>query len=356
MQARVTPGLPNRLRTGPGTDYDTISQIPATGIFTVLSGPQCGPEGWSYWRVQYGSTIGWTAEGDGATYWLEPLSLSPLPPTPTPPPIACTLAPRLIIGAAGRVLPGLPNAIRNQPYRGGNSVVMGEMPGGSFFSVLGGPQCDGEGRYWWQVNYNGVVGWTPEGEGVTYWVEPWAGDGPPAPACTLIPRLTAGASAYVIPGPSNVIRSAPGTGPASTVIGQIPGGAFFYVTGGPQCGNDGRYWWPIRYQGITGWTGEGEGTTYWVAPFVCLTSGPARLVPGGTGRVLPGPANALRSTPGTGPGSTVIGEIPSGGVFTVIGGPQCGNDNRVWWHVSYNGVAGWTAEGEGGTYWLEPVQ
>jgi hypothetical protein len=141
---------------------------------------------------------------------------------------------------------------------------------------------------------------------VTYWLEPWAGDGPPTPVCTLIPRLTAGASAYVIPGPSNVIRSGPGTGPASTVIGQIPGGAFFYVTGGPQCGKDGRYWWQIRYQGITGWTGEGEGTTYWVSPFVCLTSGPARLVWRHRARTPP-PGERAPHHARHRPGSTVIG-------------------------------------------------
>ncbi len=252
------------------------------------------------------------------------------------------------------MLPGLPNVLRSQPRRGTDSAVILEMPGGAFFGVENGPMCDSEGRNWWYVNYQGIKGWTPEGQGSTYWIEPYAGDSPPV-SCTLAPRLTRNTSAYVIPGPSNVIRNAPGTGSNSSVIGSIPGGAFFYVFGGPECGNDGRYWWQIQYQGINGWTGEGEGSTYWVAPFTCTFAPPARLVPGGIGRVLPGDANVLRSQPGTGASSTVIGSIPGGGQFTVLAGPQCGNDGRVWWQVQYGGAIGWTAEGEGGTYWVEPV-
>ena len=354
MQARITPGLPNTLRNGPSSSAAEIGQIAAGGIFTVLSGPQCGTEGWSYWRVQYGNQIGWTAEGDGGTYWIEPIGFN-TPPTPTPPPPAtCTLAPRMSLGTAGRVLPGLPNVLRSQPRRSADSAVITEIPGGAFFGVENGPICGPEGRYWWQVDYQGIKGWTPEGEGSTYWIEPYVGDGPPV-TCALAPRLTVNTSAYVLPGPSNVIRSAAGTGSNSTVIGSIPGGAYFYVLGGPECGNDGRYWWPMQYQGITGWTGEGEGSTYWVAPYTCTFGPPTRLVPGGIGRVLPGDPNVIRSAPGTGTNSTVIGSIPGGGQFTVLAGPQCGNDGRVWWQVQYSGVTGWTAEGEGSAYWVEPV-
>jgi hypothetical protein len=265
MQARITPGLPNRLRSAPSSSATVLGQIPAGGIFTVLSGPQCGPEGWSYWRVQYGNQIGWTAEGDGATYWIEPLGYTP-PPTPTPPPPAtCSLAPRMMVGVAGRVLPGLPNVLRSQPRRGADSAVILEIPGGAFFGVEGGPVCGPEGRYWWYVDYQGIKGWTPEGEGSTYWIEPWPGDGPPA-ACTLAPRLAIGGVGRVLPGDPNVLRSAPGTGSNSVVIGSIPGGGQFTVLAGPQCGNDGRYWWQVQYGSAIGWTAEGEGATYWVEP------------------------------------------------------------------------------------------
>jgi len=354
MVARVTPGDPNRLRSAPGSNNSVVGQVPGGGVFTVLSGPQCGPEGWTWWRVQYGSTIGWTAEGQGSTYWLEPYGYTPPPP---PPPVTCGPAPRLQVGVAGRVTPGQPNILRSQPRRGSDSAIIGEIPGTGVFSVLAGPQCGPEGRYWWQINYQGLVGWTPEGQGSIYWLEPYPGDGPPPSpvACTLQPRLTVGAAGYVLPGPSNVLRSQPYRDGDSQVIGQIPGSAFFRVLSGPQCDNEGINWWQVNYQGVVGWTGESQGSSYWVAPFVCVNSGPTRLVPGITARVTPGEPNVLRSQPGTGSGSAIIGEIPGGGQFVVLSGPQCGSENRIWWQVQYGSLIGWTAEGERGEYWLEPI-
>mgnify|MGYP005840256527 CR=1 FL=1 len=82
---------------------------------------------------------------------------------------------------------------------------------------------------------------------------------------------------------------------------------------------------------------------------------PPRLSIGGQGRVAPGGfPNNIRSLPGS--SGDKIGEIPPGGVFTVLDGPRCSTlDKIVWWQVRYNTTFGWTAEGQGGVYWLEPV-
>ncbi|MCB9453145.1 MAG: hypothetical protein H6672_17060 [Anaerolineaceae bacterium] len=68
--------------------------------------------------------------------------------------------------------------------------------------------------------------------------------------------------------------------------------------------------------------------------------------------------NNVRSIPGT--SGTYLGEIPPGGVFAVLEGPQCSQvDKLVWWRVDYNGLVGWTVEGKvdngESDYWLEPV-
>lgn len=68
--------------------------------------------------------------------------------------------------------------------------------------------------------------------------------------------------------------------------------------------------------------------------------------------------NNVRSIPGT--SGTYLGEIPPGGVFTILSGPQCSQvDKLVWWQVTYNTITGWTVEGkvENGRsdYWLEPL-
>jgi hypothetical protein len=77
---------------------------------------------------------------------------------------------RLVTNAYGRVTPGKPNNMRNQANRLGAKV--GEIPGDGLFYVLEGPVCDTEGRAWWRVDYNGLQGWTAEGEGTSYFTEP----------------------------------------------------------------------------------------------------------------------------------------------------------------------------------------
>lgn len=70
-----------------------------------------------------------------------------------------------------RVVPGLPNQIRDVP---GGSAIVGSIPSGDTFDILEGPQCaalNGTNYLWWKVNYYGVIGWTAEaGDGV-YWLE-----------------------------------------------------------------------------------------------------------------------------------------------------------------------------------------
>lgn len=72
QHGRVTPGLPNNLRSGAGIWYHRVGQIPGGGTFTVLDGPVCSGF-YNWWQVNHRGTVGWTAEGAWGTYWLEPL-------------------------------------------------------------------------------------------------------------------------------------------------------------------------------------------------------------------------------------------------------------------------------------------
>lgn len=86
----------------------------------------------------------------------------------------CTqsLPSRLSVGAQARVLPGTPNNVRSTYSTTG--ALLGSLPGGTVFSVTGGPQC-AEGILWWQIYAGGIVGWTGELQGPSYWVEPVTG-------------------------------------------------------------------------------------------------------------------------------------------------------------------------------------
>ena len=64
-----------------------------------------------------------------------------------------------------------PNNLRSQPATGD---VIGRIQPGEDFQVVAGPECV-DGMYWWQVDYHGTVGWTAEGDGRVYWLEPTVG-------------------------------------------------------------------------------------------------------------------------------------------------------------------------------------
>jgi hypothetical protein len=77
---------------------------------------------------------------------------------------------RLMINQPARVTPGAPNNLRALPNV--TAELVGRMPGGSEFMVLQGPVCDAAGLAWWQVSYEGLIGWTVEGQGSEYYTEP----------------------------------------------------------------------------------------------------------------------------------------------------------------------------------------
>lgn len=258
--------------------------------------------------------------------------------------------PRLVAGSQARVTPGLPNVIRAQPWRGPSSPVVGEIPAGGVFTVLAGYglQCS-DGMNWYYVSYNGIVGWTPEGSGGVYWTEPLV-----ANSCAIAPRLSIGGQGRVTPGLPNVIRSQPWRGAGSSIIGLIPAGGVFTVQSGPSCAN-GIQWWLVQYGGITGWTGEGEGASYWVEPVTGGNSGicqglPPHLTVGASGFASHGYDVPLYPQAMTG---APILTMPAGSWFRVLSSPIC-SEGVQWWQVRFNNYEGWVKETNGSEYAVDP--
>lgn len=67
----IIPPLPNRVRQGPGKTYAIVGKIEPGDVVKVLDGPVCA-NGWAWWKIIYHNITGWTAEGDGQSYWLSP--------------------------------------------------------------------------------------------------------------------------------------------------------------------------------------------------------------------------------------------------------------------------------------------
>lgn len=62
------------------------------------------------------------------------------------------------------------NRLRQSPSTDG--TILMEIPNGAVFVVTTGPECDDEGIVWWQIDYDGVVGWTAESLGDERYIVP----------------------------------------------------------------------------------------------------------------------------------------------------------------------------------------
>lgn len=79
----------------------------------------------------------------------------------------------------------------------------------------------------------------------------------------------------------------------------------------------------------------------------------SRLSVGDFARVTPGEANNVREEPAE--TAALVGQIPGGGLFEVIGEAVC-DDRFVWIEAAYDDFTGWTVEANAESYWVEPVE
>jgi len=73
----LDPPIPSRVRALPGRSGELVGEVGPGEFVVVEAGPECA-DGYIWWRVRSEKgLVGWTVEGDAASYWLV---------TPTPPP------------------------------------------------------------------------------------------------------------------------------------------------------------------------------------------------------------------------------------------------------------------------------
>lgn len=149
-------------------------------------------------------------------------------PTGTPVPITCpgSLPSRLYPGLQGYLIPiGIENRVRSSPSTNGDRL--GLIPLGGIFEVLDGPVC-GDGFTWYEVDYNGLVGWTVEGGNGGYWLAEFVVRG-------KSPRVVCEA----FTASSTNKRTGPGTD--NDIAGQLVNGGLQIL--GQANGSDGFVWW-----------------------------------------------------------------------------------------------------------------
>ena len=306
---------------------------------------------------------------------------TPPPPRPTatiapytPAPSVCPTPNRQIFeGATVEVAPGPPNNLRSTPSTRGQ--LIGRLAAGTRLLVTQGPTC-AEGLNWYFVRNSGGEGWTAGGDGSRYWLVPLSIAPtatpyvpPTGPTCQRINEsIYPGVVVQVRPGAANNWRQGPSL--SSPVLGEFPGGTVLEVQSQATCA-DGINWYRVQFSEGTGWTAGGQNGAYWLdaigvrptptipAPTrtpipppndpVCQTPNP-ELGPGVRAQVAPGVANNFRAAPTT--NSRVLGIYPAGSVLDVLEGPVCA-DGINWYRVQSTESGGWTAGGQGGSYWLQ---
>lgn len=171
--------------------------------------------------------------------------------------------------------------------------VLAIMPGGATFNMVSGPVCGGFGNFtWWQVNYNGLVGWVTEGAvrsiygSNQYWIAPLDVGGatftptptstPRPPTATPTTWPTSAAACPGAPAPKLVVG---GRARVAQVYSSLRAGIqsdrilrimrptdTIEVLAGPFCSFGPYNWWQVRSANVIGYATEGTGGTYWLVP------------------------------------------------------------------------------------------
>ncbi|MBI5928924.1 MAG: hypothetical protein HY862_06425 [Chloroflexi bacterium] len=159
----------------PGTILDTLGtptgflSVTADGVVSshLTNNPAVGTIIWQPVRPQE-VQLGWVTPAGGA-FALTQITL----PGTIGGAVVCPNTPgtRMAVGGRGQVVfsDGQPLRVRSTP----NGAFLLEMPEGTQFVVIGGPDCTG-GRYtWYQIQLtNGTIGWSAEGDADGYFMEP----------------------------------------------------------------------------------------------------------------------------------------------------------------------------------------
>ena len=273
--------------------------------------------GYSEWRLGEGSALG------------TPISQV------VQPPIACLteLPSRLIIGRSAHVLPGGSNNMRDAANVNANLLL--QIPEGANMTVLDGPTCVNN-LAWWQVNYNGTIGWTVEGSGIDYWLSPGLNT-------TIAPNLQGAVLEVTQSG--GVVTARDGLSRAANEVETLLWGDRVLWTG-VMTSNQTLNWFHVNL---------GNGQNAYIEDTGAFTvEDPGYQTPGifvgGTVSVTANGAGMHLRT-GTSTYSAEVATLQQGQTMTVTGGPFY-SEYYIWWQYQLtNGATGYAVDVAS---WLNP--
>lgn len=160
--ARVSaPGGLN-IRQAPSTAGVLVTRLGFGQRLSVLEGP-ISADGYIWWKVDDGQgNVGWGAQGNESEEWLsdqvgdaQPVNRSPR------------------VGDRVRVTMEQGQLLTVRTVPGTSAVVATQVPNGSEFTVLAGPQS-ANGYFWFQIRSDDgrVEGWAADGSDGTRWLSP----------------------------------------------------------------------------------------------------------------------------------------------------------------------------------------
>ncbi|MBA2468437.1 MAG: SH3 domain-containing protein, partial [Chloroflexia bacterium] len=338
------------LRSGPGASFGVIAIMP-DGAQVELTGESSN----GFSRLTWNGNNGWastqflTTEGGPTEPTPAPVEPTGTPTSPAPESPSIGETP---VGTATVSTGGLSLNMRGGP--GTSFGVVRSIPNGAQVEVMGSAQ-----NGFLPVRYGGTTGWassqylrtgstgTPVTPTATATATPTATATATAPPTSpssdgAIGDTVTGSATVTTVGLSLNIRSGPGT--SFGVIRSIPSGSQVDLMGASQ-----NEFWPVRYQGTTGWASAEflrTGSASTPVPTATATATPANPTPTatatpdgnatGSGMVTAGRLN-FRNGPGT--SSPVIGVLTYGTRVDITGGAQNG-----FLPIRAQGTIGWVAQ------------
>lgn len=215
-------------------------------------------------------------------------------------------------------------------------TVLTHLAAGTSVTILDGPVEGDDGNLWYRVDAGGTVGYVF----ATFLVS--ADRAPATVANSTVASPAAEAKAVVGTG-GDGLHLRDGADLSAAILTVLPEGAAVTITGAPRL-NGGQAWYPVEYDGMSGWAAGdylGAASSGASAPAtsrqaLALTIGEHVEVSNTGGWPVRLRASGSLDAP-------TLDGAPEGAVLRVLDGPLTDASGNAWYAVDYDGVTGYAS-------------